>query len=56
VTDKLGPELTFKVPQGCVAGHVDRLAVTGVYPHADYLRVYVTVTGRARASAPCESE
>jgi hypothetical protein len=56
VTDKLGPELTFKVPQGCVAGHVDRVAVTGVYPHADYLRVYVTVTGRARASAPCDSE
>jgi hypothetical protein len=56
VTDKLGPDLTFRVPQGCVAGHVDRVAVTGVYPHADYLRVYVTVTGRARASAPCETE
>jgi hypothetical protein len=56
VTDKLGPELTFQVPQGCVAGHVDRVAVTGVYPHADYLRVYVTVTGRARASAPCDAQ
>ena len=55
VTDKLGPDLTFRASQGCVAGHVDRIAVTGVYTHADYLRVYVAVTGRARASAPCDA-
>ena len=59
VTDKLGPELTFRTPGpalACVAGHVDRVAVTGVFAHADYLRVYVAVTGRARATAPCETE
>jgi hypothetical protein len=55
VTDKLGPDLTFRTAEGCVAGHVDRVAVTGVYAHADYLRVYVAVTGRARASAPCDA-
>jgi len=56
VTDKLGPELTFRAAQGCVTGHVDHVAVTGVYPHADYLRAYVAVTGRARATAPCEAQ
>jgi hypothetical protein len=56
VTDKLGPDLTFRSPEGCFAGHVDRVAVTGVYAHADYLRVYVAVTGRARVSAPCDAD
>jgi len=55
VTDKLGPDLTFRTAQGCVSGHVDRVAVTGVYPHADYLRVYVAIAGRARVTAPCET-
>jgi len=54
IADRLGPDLTFRVPEGCVTGHVDRVAVTGVYPHADYLRAYVAVTGRARATSPCE--
>jgi uncharacterized protein DUF4403 len=54
VTDKLGTGLTFRASQGCVTGLVDRVVVTGVYPHADYLRTYVAVTGRARATAPCE--
>src|SRR5258708_9112810 len=52
-TDKLGPDLTFRAEQGCVAVNVDRIVVTGVYPHAGYLRVYVAVTARARAMAPC---
>jgi hypothetical protein len=56
VTDKLGPDLTFRSSQGCVTGYVDRVAVTGVYAHADYLRTYVSVTGRARAVAPCEAQ
>jgi hypothetical protein len=55
-TDKLGPDLTFRNAQGCVSGSVDRVAVTGVYPHAGYLRVYVAVTARARATAPCDAE
>jgi hypothetical protein len=53
VTDKLGPDLTFRTDRGCAAADVDRVAVTGVYPHAGYLRVYVTVTARARVTAPC---
>lgn len=53
VTDKLGSELTFRMDRGCVEGHVDRITVTGVHPHAEYLRLYVTVTARARATMPC---
>jgi hypothetical protein len=53
VTDKLGPDLTFKTDRGCAAASVDRVTVTGVYPHAGYLRVYVAVTARARVTAPC---
>lgn len=50
---KLGDSLTFGSRDGCFHGDVDRLEVTGVYPHAGYLRVYVAVTGRARAEVPC---
>ncbi|MGH7440640.1 MAG: hypothetical protein ACRENE_33530, partial [Polyangiaceae bacterium] len=53
VTDKLGPDLTFRTDRGCAVADVDRVAVTGVYPHAAYLRVYVAVTARARVTAPC---
>jgi hypothetical protein len=52
-TSKLGDELTFGSESGCFRGDVDRVEVTGVYPHAAYLRVHVSVTGRARASFPC---
>jgi hypothetical protein len=53
VTDKLGPDLTFRTDRGCAVAAVDHVAVTGVYPHAGYLRVYVAVTARARVTAPC---
>ncbi|HEY8091162.1 MAG TPA: DUF4403 family protein [Polyangiaceae bacterium] len=53
---KLGDELTFGTERGCFHGDVDRVEVTGVHPHASYLRVYVAVTARARISAPCASE
>jgi hypothetical protein len=32
---------------------VDHVEVKGVYPHAAYLRIYVAVTARARATVPC---
>ncbi len=51
--DKLGDSLTFGGKDGCFHGDVDRIEITGVYPHAGYLRVYVAVTGRARAEVPC---
>ena len=50
---KLGDELTFGGEKGCFRGDVDRIEVTGVYPHAAYLRIYVAVTARARATFPC---
>jgi len=50
---KLGDELTFGSDKGCFRGDVDRIEVTGVHPHAAYLRVYVAVTARARAAFPC---
>jgi hypothetical protein len=56
VTAKLGSELTFRTERGCVRGDVDRVAVTGVYPHAEYLRLYVSVTARARAAMPCDAD
>lgn len=51
--DKLGQGLTFAGERGCFRGDVDRIEVTGVYPHAAYLRVYVSVTARARVTMPC---
>jgi hypothetical protein len=51
--EKLGGELTFGGESGCFEGDVDRVEVTGVYPHAAYLRIYVGVTAHARASMPC---
>jgi hypothetical protein len=53
--DKLGDGLTFGSEKGCFHGDVDRIEVTGVHPHAAYLRVYVAVTARARATFPCSS-
>ena len=50
---KLGDELTFGGDKGCFTGDVDRVEVTGVHPHAAYLRVYVAVTAHARIAVPC---
>ncbi|MGD0525094.1 MAG: DUF4403 family protein [Polyangiaceae bacterium] len=52
---KLGDGLTFGTEKGCFRGDVDRVEVTGIYPHAAYLRVYVAVTAHARATFPCSS-
>jgi hypothetical protein len=49
----LGDGLTFGNEKGCLHGEVDRVEVKGVYPHAAYLRIYVAVTARARATVPC---
>ena len=53
VKQKLSSQLQFEAAGGCFRGDVDRLQVTGVYPHAAYLRIYAEVTGRARATLPC---
>jgi hypothetical protein len=51
--DKLGNQLTFGSDKGCFRGEVDRVEVTGIHPHAAYLRVYIAVTAHARAAMPC---
>jgi hypothetical protein len=51
--ERLGSDLTFGTEKGCFLGDVDHVDVTGVYPHAAYLRVYVAVTARTRATMPC---
>jgi hypothetical protein len=53
VKSKLGEGLTFASDKGCFRGDVDALEVTGVYPHAAYLRVHVAVTARARLTMQC---
>jgi hypothetical protein len=53
VREKLSSELTFGSADACFHGDVDRVVVSGVFAHAAYLRVYVDVTARARASLPC---
>ncbi len=53
VRAKLGDGLTFARDNGCFRGDVDTLEVTGVHPHASYVRVYVSVTARARLMMPC---
>jgi hypothetical protein len=55
VRAKLSSDLTFAAPQGCFKGDVDKIEVTGAYPHGSYARVYVAVTARASATMPCLS-
>jgi hypothetical protein len=55
VREKLGEGLTFAREGGCFRGDVDAIEVTGVHPHASYVRMYVTVTARARLTMPCAS-
>jgi hypothetical protein len=55
VRERLSSDLTFGDVRGCFHGDVDRIEVTGVHAHASYLRVYVQVTARARASMPCDA-
>jgi hypothetical protein len=53
IKSKLSSDLTFGGKGACFQGAVDKIEVTGAYPHGTYLRVYVAVTARASASMPC---
>ncbi len=53
VREKLSRDLAFDGELGCVRANVAKIEVTGVYPHASYLRVYVTTTGQADVFIPC---
>jgi uncharacterized protein DUF4403 len=53
IKGKLSSDLTFGAKGACFKGNVDKIEVTGAYPHGTYLRVYVAVTARASATMPC---
>jgi hypothetical protein len=53
VREKLSTDLGFGNGQGCVKANTDKIEVSGVHVHANYLRVYVNVTGRASVYMPC---
>jgi hypothetical protein len=53
VRAKLSTDLEFGDGQGCVKATTDKIEVTGVHVHANYLRLYVDVTARANAYIPC---
>jgi hypothetical protein len=53
IKSKLSSDLTFGGKAACFKGNVDKIEVTGAYPHGSYLRVYVAVTARASATIPC---
>jgi len=52
VRDKLATEMALG-EGACLRGVVHRVQVTGVYPHASYLRLYVDVTAQAAVYMPC---
>ena len=53
VRTKLSNDVGFE--GGCVKMNVAKIEVSGVYPHASYLRVYVTTTAQASVYLPCPS-
>jgi uncharacterized protein DUF4403 len=53
VRDKLASDLSFGGGKGCFRAEAHKIEVTGVHAHANYLRVYVTVTARAAVDMPC---
>jgi len=54
VKDKLSTEMSFSEDQGCVRGQVLRSEVTGVHPHATFLRIYVQVDAQLGLYMPCK--
>jgi hypothetical protein len=53
VREKITNELTFGGPAACFKGDLDKIEVTGVHAHGNYLRAYVALTARASATMPC---
>jgi hypothetical protein len=53
VKQKLSTDLAFGNGQGCVKAEADRIEISAVHVHAQYLRVYVGITGRASVYVPC---
>jgi len=53
VKDKLAKDLDFGDGTGCVKAATQKIEVSGVHVHQNYLRVYVSVTGTAAMFMPC---
>ena len=53
VREKLSKDVGFDGSLGCLRANVAKIEVSGVYPHASYLRVYVTTTAQAGVYIPC---
>ncbi len=56
VRTKLSSDIAVAGDLGCLRANVAKIEVTGVYPHASYLRVYVTTTAQAAVYLPCPSQ
>lgn len=56
VRNKLSKDVGFGGDLGCMRSHVAKIEITGVYPHASYLRVYVATTAQASVHLPCPAE
>jgi hypothetical protein len=52
--DKLSTELSFSDGMGCMRARVLRSEVTGIFPHQNYLRIYVTTDAQAALYIPCK--
>jgi hypothetical protein len=55
VKQKLSSDLSFADGTGCLRADTNKIEVTGVHPHGNYLRVYVAVTAQASVYLPCPS-
>ncbi|MFO0679444.1 MAG: DUF4403 family protein [Polyangiaceae bacterium] len=55
VREHLSKTISFDQGLGCFRGDVDKVEITGVHAHANYLRVVVAVTARTTLRAPCAS-
>jgi hypothetical protein len=53
VKDKMSSELSFSNGQGCLRAAVNKIEVTGIHTHQQYLRLYVALTGQASVYLPC---
>jgi hypothetical protein len=53
VKQKLSTDLAFGNGQGCVKADADKIEISGVHVHGQYLRIYVGITGRASVYMPC---
>lgn len=51
--DELTKDLSVGDEKGCLRADVTRVAVTGIHPHGSYLRLAVSLTGKATAHVPC---